>query len=96
MSSDIRVVWASKAEEDIADKTKDDFGGVEPRTFHEAKVKAHWDANKNVDAIKDANKARIRRGAHTGGSDPTEADHITVSYRKGAKELKTVHVYTGR
>jgi hypothetical protein len=37
-----------------------------------------------------------RRGAHTGGDDPNAPDHITVSFRKGAKELKTEHVDTGR
>ncbi|PPQ99423.1 hypothetical protein CVT24_005410 [Panaeolus cyanescens] len=96
MSNQITIVWADAAKEDIKGKTAKDFGGVDPTTFHEQKVQQYWTANHAKPEIKEATKARIRRGAHPGGSDVNEPDHITVSFRKGAKELKTEHVYTNR
>jgi len=48
-----------------------------------------------------ANKARVRAAAHSGGTDPHEAEHITVDYKNGNNIISSPHggawhVYTGR
>ncbi|KAF9058691.1 hypothetical protein BDP27DRAFT_1343143 [Rhodocollybia butyracea] len=96
MSSIIPVAWAQTALNDISTMTANDFGGVDPKKFHEAKVEEYYNNNK-TGSLATVNKARVRRGAHSGGSNPNfEKDHITVSYRNGSKEVTTAHVYTGR
>jgi len=111
-SSSIAIQWTPKAQADVAAFTSADFGGENPTTFHERKVQEHY--NNNQTTLQGTVKAKIRyvlalvhallansfsRGAHAGGTDPNEPDHITVSY-KDAKNKDVggggVHVYTGR
>ncbi|KAL0957554.1 hypothetical protein HGRIS_001341 [Hohenbuehelia grisea] len=93
---DLTIDWSRVAQKALEAFTASDFEGVDPKVFHETKVQEFWSCNQNVPQYAGANKARIRRAAHTGGSDPNAPDHITVSLRDKNKELATVHVNTGR
>ncbi|KAI0761640.1 hypothetical protein BD413DRAFT_237614 [Trametes elegans] len=96
--SDLNVIWTGPAEEALKKLDKKDFGGVDPRKWHEDKVKNFKSATSD---LKTANKARIRAPAHSGGNDPNEKDHITVTYKQNNKDINSPkggawHVYTGR
>lgn len=90
------IQWTPQATIDIAAFTAADFGGVDPKAFHDEKVQAYYDDNQP--ALAAVKKAKILRGAHI-GIDPHERDHITVAYKNVKGRDVTghlVHVYTDR
>jgi len=97
-SQPLPMQWTPAATNDLKNFTPADFGGTNPKDFHEQKVQGYYDANK-TGSLQGTVKAKIRRGAHSGGNDPKEADHITVSFKDSRnKDVGGggVHVYTGR
>ncbi|KAF7289362.1 hypothetical protein MIND_01398600 [Mycena indigotica] len=91
----IPIKWSSAAENDIAQMTAAQFGGTDPRVYHEYLVQQYWSSYKTYPSISQATVARLRRGAHVGGSDPNAPDHITVAF-EWKREKYTVHIPTGR
>ncbi|KAJ3710878.1 hypothetical protein DFJ43DRAFT_138036 [Lentinula guzmanii] len=89
----IVIKWTVTALQDIAQFVAADFGNVDPKEYHEAKVLEYLYTHQLPVGT---NIARIRRGAHKGGSDPRRPDHITLSLQRGGHKLQTAHVYTGR
>ncbi|KAJ3733612.1 hypothetical protein DFJ43DRAFT_1153216 [Lentinula guzmanii] len=87
------IKWTVAALQDIARFVAADFGDVDPKKFHEAKVLEYLYTHQLPVGT---NIARIRHGAHVGGSDPREAEHITVSLQRGRYKLRTAHIPTGR
>ncbi|KAI0029592.1 hypothetical protein K488DRAFT_88591 [Vararia minispora EC-137] len=93
----LAITWSNQGLQDLKSLDPEDYDS-NPKKWHEDKVAAFQKAQS---ALASANRAKIRRAAHTGGTDPNEKDHITVSYRQNNKEINSPrgggwHVYTGR
>ncbi|KAI0784854.1 hypothetical protein C8Q75DRAFT_372857 [Abortiporus biennis] len=93
------VTWRNKAHQDLKHPLASTWKhGQNPKAMHEAIVRQH---GKNK--VPGAHGAQIFRGAHPGGHNPTEPDHITTKYfDKHGKKIHDAdgndlhHVYTGR
>jgi len=103
MSQHLSVSYTGPAKTQLQDLVKTD-----PTTFPTVAAAEQWHekfidnfASSQPALQNDANKARVRAAAHSGGTDPTEPEHITVDYKKGNKIIDSPsggawHVYTGR
>ncbi|KAH9853049.1 hypothetical protein C2E23DRAFT_823044 [Lenzites betulinus] len=94
----LAIAWTGPAEAAVSKMTPAECDDEDPHKWHEEKVR-HF--QKATPALASATKARIRAPAHKGGSDATEPEHITVSYKQGNKDIDSPkkgawHVYTGR
>ncbi|KAI0823099.1 hypothetical protein BC628DRAFT_1417870 [Trametes gibbosa] len=94
----LTIIWTGPAEQAVSKMTPAQCDNQDPHKWHEDKVR---NFQQTTATLNPATKARIRAPAHTGGTDPNEAEHITVSYKKGNKDIDSPskgawHVYTGR
>ncbi|EKM54805.1 uncharacterized protein PHACADRAFT_210585 [Phanerochaete carnosa HHB-10118-sp] len=83
------VVWTDPAKEEVTAMANEERFGGNAVAWHEQKVRKYAE-EKDIKAT----KGRIRKPAHIGGVDPTEREHITVTFKLGSKDLGARHVYT--
>ncbi|GJE89996.1 hypothetical protein PsYK624_061160 [Phanerochaete sordida] len=86
---DLSIAWTNPAQSQLVRLPNDPRFNGDPRAWHEREVREY--AKRYVP---EANRARIRKPVHSGGVDPTESWHITVTYKKNNRDLAICHVYT--
>ncbi|PPQ84499.1 hypothetical protein CVT24_006693 [Panaeolus cyanescens] len=92
--SELIVQFTGPAEADIAKMDASHFGGMDPKAYH-VKAVQDYQSTSTDPIVQAAKKARVRAAAHSGGTDPNEKEHLTVSYHKTKSQNTTVHIYTG-
>lgn len=102
------VEWTIPARKQAEQMKPEDCEGKDPIEYHEEHVRNH--AQKNVpDASRARIRFALYLGqeivahcylcvhsrtAHSGGQDPAEPEHITVTYKAKNRNIGTCHVYT--
>ncbi|GJE89997.1 hypothetical protein PsYK624_061170 [Phanerochaete sordida] len=84
------IAWTRPAEDDLEQLPDDPRYEGDKKGWHERLVRSF--AREHVP---EADKARIRKPAHSGGQNPREPEHITVTFKVGNRDIRIEHVYTG-